>query len=67
MSSVESRNMPSVAVPVPTIGNGRQRPVRLIIWPAMIDEPNTPKNSGTSNRPELLADAPFAIWRNVGR
>ena len=48
------------------VGNGRQRPVRLIIWPAMIDDPNTPKNNGTSNRPELLADTPFAIWRNVG-
>ena len=59
--------MPSVAIAMPAIGKMRYRPVWLMIWPAVIDEPRMPNIKGTSSRPALLADAPFAIWRNVGR
>ena len=59
--------MPSVAMAMPTIGKMRYRPVWLMIWPAMTDEPMMPSIRGTSSRPALLADAPLAICRNVGR
>ena len=64
---VERRYMPSVAIAMPAIGKIRYRPVRLMICPARIDEPRMPNISGTSNNPALLADAPLAICRNVGR
>ena len=59
--------MPRVATAIPAIGKIRYRPVWLMICPARIDEPRIPNIRGTSSSPALLADAPLAICRNVGR
>ena len=56
-----------VTIAMPTIGNMRYRPVRVMIWPAVIDAASMPPMRGASSRPESLAEAPLATWRNVGR
>ena len=52
---------------IPAIGKIRYRPVWLMICPARIDEPKIAEHQRHEQQPELLADAPLAIWRNVGR
>ena len=55
------------AMAEPATGKILYRPVRLITAPEIIDAPIRPSISGTSSRPELVADAPLTTCRNRGR
>ena len=62
-SSRESRNRPTAITAVPTIGNGRYRPQRVIRFPLTIDVTSSPPMSGVSSSPDLVGLDPFVTWR----
>src|SRR5437773_9270427 len=52
---------------VPTIGNGRYLPQRVIRLPLRIDVTRGPPMSGVSSRPERVGLEPFVTCRYSGR
>lgn len=59
----ESITMPTTRMAMPAIGYIRYLPVRVIMMPEVMDEPTRPSISGTSQRPETVAESPLTIWR----
>ena len=51
----------------PMIGKILYLPVRLTIWPEVMEVANSPTIRGTSRRPDTNAETPSTSWRYSGR
>ncbi len=51
----------------PMIGKILYLPVRLTIWPEVMEVANSPTINGTSRSPDTRAETPSTSWRYSGR